>query len=128
MLERDKTKRRIAARNKQVDAAVINNAEDALGAVRLNRMVQRRSEIFENDRNAVNDCRGQRCGMTAAKGGLDDQENEARYTQQASNAVGHGVHNLLAQGVVRNCRGFVPRLRTVAGICHKACVPPVVNS
>ena len=39
--ERDKAKRRIAARNEQVDAAVVDDAKHALGARGLNRVVER---------------------------------------------------------------------------------------
>ena len=39
--ERDEAKRRIAAGNKQVDAAVVDDAKHALGARGLNRVVER---------------------------------------------------------------------------------------
>ena len=116
--QRDEAKRRIAARNEQVDAAVVDDAEYALGALGLNRVIERGGQVFEDDADAVDDRRGHMCRAATAQGSEYDQKYEARDAQQAADTMGDGVHDLLAHRVLRNGRGLRSRLGTVARIGH----------
>ena len=116
--ERDEAKRRIAAGNKQVDAAVVDDTKHALGARGLNRVIERGGQVFEDDPDAIDNRRGHVGRASAAQGSEYDQEHQARDTQQAADTMGDGVHDLLTHRVVWNGRGLGSRLRTVARIGH----------
>ena len=116
--QRNEAKRRIAAGNEQIDTAVVDNAEHALGARGLNRMVERGGKVFEDNADTIDNRRGHVGRASAAQGSEYDQEHQARDTQQAADTMGDGVHDLLAHRVLQNGRGLRSRLGTVARIGH----------
>ncbi len=97
---------------------MVDDAEYALGTRGLNRVIERGSQIFENNADAIDNRRGHVVWASAAQGSEYDQEHQARDTQQAADTMGDGVHDLLAHRVVWNGRGLGSRLRTVARIGH----------
>ena len=96
--ERDERERRVAAGDEQVDAAVVEHAEHALGFLGRDRVVERREEVLDQKADAHEQRRGEPHAAAVADGAHDEQ-HERGDGEQRPHAVAHRVRDLLADRV-----------------------------
>ena len=89
---------RVGAGNEQVDGAVVDDLEHALGAALGDRMVQRGGEVQQDDGDREDARREDEHGITATQHGPDEERRGGQARRQ-SDAVADAVGDLLAQGL-----------------------------
>lgn len=99
--ERDEAKRRVGAGDEHVDAAMVDDAEHALGGGHRDGVVERGGEILQDECDAKDDGADKRGGVGSRNGRLDDHDDERRNREPRADAMRDGVGDLLAERILR---------------------------
>ena len=98
LAERDEREGRVASGDEQVDAAVVEDAEHTLGFLGGYGVVEGREEILDQKADAHEQGGGE-ADATAVRHRAHDEQHERGDGKKRSDAVAHGVGDLLAKGV-----------------------------
>ena len=110
------SKRRVAARNKQINRAVVQLEQDALGPPRRQRVVERGSEVEQHHGGAKHGHAHDGRGVAVACG--SNQKRHRGHGRQERHAVAHRIGDFFTQSLLAFSHGAIVRVRRGRRLTH----------